>query len=91
MSILPNPLPEGGGRTTLIYLEFKLPEAIYFRRKFKLPEAIYFRRKFKLPEAIYCLSTILEENHFSVGKIGPIYGFIQNNNNLYENTWENDI
>ncbi len=72
-----------------VYLEFKLPEAIYFRRKFKLPDAIYFRRKFKLPDAIYCLSTILEENHFSYGKIGPIYGFIQNIITLYENTWEN--
>ncbi len=78
MSVLSN-LHSGrvGGRITRVYLEFKLPEAIYFRRKFKLPEAIY------------CLLTILEENHFSYGKIGPIYGFIQNIILLYENNWEN--
>jgi hypothetical protein len=57
------PFRKGVGRITRIYLEFKLPEAIY------------------------CLSTILEENHFSYGKIGPIYGFIQNIIILYERTW----
>ena len=36
-----------------------------------------------------CIFGILAENHFSIRKIGPIYGFIQNNYILYENTWEN--
>ena len=36
-----------------------------------------------------CIFGIIEENHFSVEKIGPIYGFIQNNYILYENTWGN--
>jgi hypothetical protein len=45
--------------------------------------------EFKLPEAIYCLSTILEDNHFSVGKIGLIYSFMQNILILYKNNWEN--
>jgi hypothetical protein len=27
--------------------------------------------------SVYCLSTIYEDNRFSYGKIGPIYGFIQ--------------
>jgi hypothetical protein len=53
MSILPNPLPEGGWKNNT------------------------------------CLFGILEENHFSVGKIGPIYGFIQNIIILYEKNWEN--
>ena len=52
MSILPNPLPEGGGKNNK------------------------------------CLFGIFEENHFSVGKIGPIYGFIQNIMILYEKTWD---
>ena len=51
MSILPNPLPEGGGKNNT------------------------------------CIFGIFEENHFSYGKIGPIYGFIQNIIILYEKTW----
>ena len=32
-----------------------------------------------------CIIGIIAENHFSIRKIGPIYGFIQNNYILYEN------
>jgi hypothetical protein len=66
-----------GGRMTRVYLEFKLPEAIYFRRKFKLPEAIY------------CLSTIHEENYFSYGKFASFMISYKKKNILYEKTWEN--